>query len=556
VAAAEYTIRPQGSAWLRGPATDLLLGAGLGYLLTLVPLLVLGAATGLERWPIEVTLALGLAFSTPHYGATLLRVYGQREDRRKYRFFTVHVSLALAAVFLLALRVPLVGALLVTLYFTWSPWHFAGQNYGIGLMFLRRRGIDVPPAAKRWLQASFFLSFLLTILVFHTHDSQSAFAADFATTTRGYDILRIGIPSAMTLVLAPLLGVVYATSIAVAGWRLRRAGVGPRELAPVALLVLNQALWFVLPVSFALYGRPLQGLAFTAVWASTAHSIQYLWVTSSYAKREGTAPRLLPYYAQVLLAGCLIAVLPGLLVAPLLGAGLHWTTGLAILIFAVINLHHFILDGAIWRLRDGRVARTLLRTEPAGADVTPSPRRSRVRPLVFSVGVACLLVPVSEIWDSSAARGRDVARLEAAAQRLAWIGRERTSVLGTLGDLYAAGGDRDRARSTYRHALTVRRDPAVVNNLAWLLAADAELGAAGASEAIALAEEALRHYGEDDYGTLDTLAAAYADAGRFEDARLTAAHALELARNESAPESEDLEARLALYRADRPYRER
>jgi hypothetical protein len=34
-------------------------------------------------------------------------------------------------------------------------------------------------------------------------------------------------------------------------------------------------------------------------------------------------------------------------------------TGLLLLVNAAVNLHHFVLDGAIWKLRDGTVARIL-----------------------------------------------------------------------------------------------------------------------------------------------------------------------------------------------------
>jgi tetratricopeptide (TPR) repeat protein len=36
---------------------------------------------------------------------------------------------------------------------------------------------------------------------------------------------------------------------------------------------------------------------------------------------------------------------------------------------ALINIHHFILDGAIWKLRDGRIARLLIPEETAAAPV-------------------------------------------------------------------------------------------------------------------------------------------------------------------------------------------
>jgi hypothetical protein len=42
--------------------------------------------------------------------------------------------------------------------------------------------------------------------------------------------------------------------------------------------------------------------------------------------------------------------------------------GLGLLTASIVNLHHFVLDGAIWTLRDGRVARMLLRPAGEGVD--------------------------------------------------------------------------------------------------------------------------------------------------------------------------------------------
>ena len=55
-----------------------------------------------------------------------------------------------------------IASLLVTAFYTWSPWHYTGQNYGISLMLLARRGVAVDPTTKQWLKASFVLSFLLS----------------------------------------------------------------------------------------------------------------------------------------------------------------------------------------------------------------------------------------------------------------------------------------------------------------------------------------------------------------------------------------------------------
>ena len=61
-------------------------------------------------------------------------------------------------------RFDLVGSLLITLYLMWSPWHYMGQNYGIALMFLGRRGIRIDPNIKRLIHLSFITSFLLALI--------------------------------------------------------------------------------------------------------------------------------------------------------------------------------------------------------------------------------------------------------------------------------------------------------------------------------------------------------------------------------------------------------
>jgi len=63
---------------------------------------------------------------------------------------------------------------------------------------------------------------------------------------------------------------------------------------------------------------------------------------------------------------------------------------------------------------------------------------------------------------------------------------------------------------------------------------------------------ALTDYGDADL--LDTLAAAYAEAGRFQDALGTARRALETTERGSEL-AESITRRIALYEAGRPYRD-
>ena len=134
-----------------------------------------------------------------------MRVYDQRRDRQAYALFALWVTLALVALFFVALRSALLASILFTLYLTWSPWHYTGQNYGIAVMFLRRRGVDVTPVAKRWLYAAFILSFLLTAIV--SHLEVGAAYSPLAYSSETVTFLPIGIPRGVGDVVLPILGV-------------------------------------------------------------------------------------------------------------------------------------------------------------------------------------------------------------------------------------------------------------------------------------------------------------------------------------------------------------
>ena len=96
---------------------------------------------------------------------------------------------------------------------------------------------------------------------------------------------------------------------------------------------------------------------------------------------------------------------------------------------------------------------------------------------------------------------------------------------------------------------------AVLNNIAWLLAVSAP-SPAPPDEALELARHALELVGEDHPTLLDTLAAAYANAGQWTEAVRWAETARRLAQAQGLSHLADrLEERLAAYRQGKPWRE-
>lgn len=454
--------------WLFGPVSDLVLGCGLAYWAVFAAHAVAGdeirALPGAHMIPFFVILTCGI----PHYGATLLRVYERSEDRRAYVFFTVWVTIAVWLAFALGTRFIAFGSLWLTLYLTWSPWHYTGQNYGVALMFLRRRGIAFDERTKTWIWLSFVLGYGLTLVTIHGAAPHATYApVSYQGTV--YRFLGLGIPTSIAEPLFVVLALGWVTSLVISGVRLLRVAPAARDLAPAAVLAVTQSLWFVVPVAVRAWNvGPLLALdplsneqaAYSFFWIAAGHCVQYLWVTAYYAAPRTDVAHRSRWLAKSMLAGTGIWVLPPLLFAPGVLGRVPFDVGLALLGSATVNLHHFLLDGAIWKLRDGRVARILLRPAPTLATADETPRPTWPRRMVWAtcgLALALLLGAAYETeagWKQAAAHG-DTTRVEQAAKRLAWMGRDGPDVWSALGRLQLQRNRTHDALRAFEHSLAV-----------------------------------------------------------------------------------------------------
>jgi tetratricopeptide (TPR) repeat protein len=132
-----------------------------------------------------------------------------------------------------------------------------------------------------------------------------------------------------------------------------------------------------------------------------------------------------------------------------------------------------------------------------------------------------------------------------------------SEALNNLGATLAAQGRYDEAIENYRKAIQSKPDfSEALNNLAWVLATCPDAGLRNGAEAVRLAERAceLTHYGEPSF--IGTLAAAYAEAGRFPEAVTTAEKAVQLATDAGSKKTAgENRQRLELYRTGKPYHE-
>jgi hypothetical protein len=203
-----------------------------------------------------------------------------------------------------------------------------------------------------------------------------------------------------------------------------------------------------------------RSLVFAAIWFSAVHSAQYLWVTFHYAKRSGASVRLREFLVKTTLVGNAAIVIPGILFAPmLLGSSLIWEEGLSTLTFAVINLHHFMLDGAVWKLRDGKVARALLgggEDQPRRSVIAPVSRWRRPSTALWAVCALCLAVEFADLARHQAQQWGAHRITTVMFDALAWAGREHPIEHVRFGRALLKHGDYEAARIEFEKSLQAR----------------------------------------------------------------------------------------------------
>jgi hypothetical protein len=338
------------------PAVDLLAMGGLS--LALYPLLVLAplSSSGVAA----AVMALWWVGNWPHFSATLHRLYGAREHVRQFPFtaWLLPPLIVATAVAVFTWPVRLAGPF-VALVVIWSVYHFSGQTLGLTLIYARRAGLTVTPTARRALRL-----FLLGVFLARVASDE---AGSGERVYLGVAHARLGVPSFLgPLLLVPTLlaGALFLADL----WRSRA-----RSGQPLPFIVLLPA------VSFFVWFLPGQREPYFFAFVPLFHSIQYLlvaWVVQLKGQLDTRKPR--PSRSFVLRASLRwggVNLLGGAALfwaLPKLG---QWASAAPMFSFAIVasavQLHHFFVDGVIWKIRQPAVMSPLLVSiddllEPAG----------------------------------------------------------------------------------------------------------------------------------------------------------------------------------------------
>jgi tetratricopeptide (TPR) repeat protein len=127
-----------------------------------------------------------------------------------------------------------------------------------------------------------------------------------------------------------------------------------------------------------------------------------------------------------------------------------------------------------------------------------------------------------------------------------------------LGNTFLQMGRASQAVAEYDRALKINPDDTeALNNIAWVLATSPDAVTRDGAKAVALAERADSLSRSESPLTSETLAAAYAEAGRFADAVKASQRALRLATAEgNVTRADSIRGRMALYQSGSAFREK
>ena len=166
-----------------------------------------------------------------------------------------------------------------------------------------------------------------------------------------------------------------------------------------------------------------------------------------------------------------------------------------------------------------------------------------------------LVTPLYDLGNALAQAGRLPEAIEQFREAVRRQPEYPNAQLNLVLSLAQAGKFREAIEQGRRAIELIPRDVKILRLVAWIMSTHESTEGGDPTPAVELAERACTLTGRRDIACLDTLAAAYASAGRFDDAVATAKEAWQMAQAAGqGSQAEDIHIRLQLYRDRKPYR--
>jgi hypothetical protein len=311
---------------------------------------------------IQTAAVLSVFVNYPHFSATLYRLYQSPDNIRQFPVTAFGVPVLIIAAIAASFWQPeAVAPYFLMLFLFWSPFHYSGQTIGITMLYARRSSFDVGRlerlALSTFVYATFFVSFA------HAHITSMVrygITIPLIEIPHWFDWLSIGV----------LCGAAAAFLYFVFRWSRANGRMPP----PIILLpAFTQFVWFFPATQSKMFYE----------FIPLFHSLQYLYI--AWAMQIGlrvSEPQSNRSYRSVLKESMrwgLRNYIGGMLLFIALPWMVFWVNlplaTSAGIVIAAVNIHHFFVDGVIWKIRNVNKTSPLMMN---AADWVPHPAPAAV----------------------------------------------------------------------------------------------------------------------------------------------------------------------------------
>lgn len=292
-----------------------------------------------------------------HFAASTVRLYTKPNSFRDLPFLTMGFPLVtFAAVAGFVAFADEVGQHFQALYLTWSPYHYAAQTFGLSAMYAYRSGCRLDDRERLLLRVVCLVPFLRAFLGGAPFGHGLGWFVPYGTLAGTEARFQV-----MDAVLTAINWTALAAPLVLFGWIAVRSRAVPtvdggRPGLPLLALVLmlsNASWWVLFPYWDAV------------VWATILHGLQYLGIMAIFhsddqVRREGNTHGRL-YHSAMLLVLCIALGYALFQCWPraYMWAGYGKVESM-FMVIAAINIHHFIVDAYIWKIRKDPNYRTVV----------------------------------------------------------------------------------------------------------------------------------------------------------------------------------------------------
>jgi len=300
----------------------------------------------------------------PHFSMSTYRLYQSKSNIQQYPVTAYVIPFVVIGGVFLSFSYPLlVAPVFVKLFILWSPYHFSGQTIGITFIYAMRSGIKLSVVERKVFIAFIYFTFLVsTIRAEVSRDGYEYYGITYDS---------FGVPQWLaTTAEYCMWAALLLFSVTVIYWCIRH-----RKIMPVIVILpaITQYLWFVQSVYMPSFQE----------FVPLLHSLQYMLIAWGIQLKEKMDAKNIPpskpyvlletsrWFAINFVGGAILFYY-----LPQVGVSLGYSSLFSIgVIFAAIQIHHFFVDGVIWKLKNNSVSHPLMMNI---TDLTGSRTRKRV----------------------------------------------------------------------------------------------------------------------------------------------------------------------------------